>query len=54
MVVMMVMMVVTMCSRPDADVNAGAMMVMVVMVVSDHNLGGPRTGALCQTLIVDF
>jgi hypothetical protein len=52
MMVMMMMMMVTMCSRPNADVNAGAMMVM--MVVSDHNLGGPRTGALCQTLIVDF
>jgi hypothetical protein len=31
------------------------MMVMVMMVMMpDHNLGGPGAGALCQTLIVGF
>jgi len=36
----------------NADINASA--VMVVMVMPDHNLGGPSAGALCQTLIVGF
>jgi hypothetical protein len=52
MMVVMMMMVVTMGSRPNADINASA--VMVVMVMPDHNLGGPSAGALCQTLIVGF
>jgi len=52
MVVMVMMMVVTMRSRSDADVNAGA--VMVVMMVSDHDLGGPNATALRQTLVVGF
>jgi hypothetical protein len=51
-VMMMMMVVVTMGSRPNADINASA--VMVVMMVPDHNLGGPSAGALCQTLIVGF
>jgi hypothetical protein len=51
-VVMMVMVVMTMRSRPDADVNAGA--VMVVMMVTDHDLGGPGATALRQTLVVGF
>jgi hypothetical protein len=38
------MVVVTMRSRPDADGNAGA--VMVVMMVSDHDPGG-RVLPLC-------
>jgi len=49
MVVMVVMVVMTMGLRSDADVNASA--VMVVMV-TDHNLGGSRATVLCQTLIV--
>jgi hypothetical protein len=49
--VMMVMMVVAMGARPDADINASAVM---VMVMPDHNLGGPSAGVLCQTLIVGF
>jgi hypothetical protein len=53
MVVMVMMMVVTMGSRPDTDINAGAVMV-VVMMIPDHNLGGPGAGALCETLIVGF
>jgi hypothetical protein len=54
MVIMMVVMVmVTMCSGPDADGNTGAMM-MVVMMVSNHDLGSPGAAALCQTLIVGF
>jgi hypothetical protein len=47
-------MIVTMGSRPDADVNASAVMVVMVMMVPDHNLGDPRAAALCQTLIVGF
>jgi hypothetical protein len=35
-------MIVTMGSRPDADVNASAVMVVMVMMVPDHNLGDPR------------
>ena len=50
MMVVMMMMVVTMGSRPNADINASAVMV----VMPDHNLGGPSAGALCQTLIVGF
>jgi hypothetical protein len=52
--VMMMVMIVTMGSRPDADVNASAVMVVMVMMVPDHNLGDPRAAALCQTLIVGF
>src|SRR5262249_48824113 len=53
-VVMMMMVVVTMHSRSDADVNAGAVMVMVVRMMSDHDLGGPGSAALRHTLIVGF
>jgi hypothetical protein len=42
MVMVMVMMVVAMASA------------VMVMMMSDHNLGGPGAGALCQTLIVGF
>jgi hypothetical protein len=52
MMMVVMMMMVTMGSRPNADINASA--VMVVMVMPDHNLGGPSAGALCQTLIVGF
>jgi hypothetical protein len=54
MVVMMMVVVVTMGSRPNADINASAVMVVMVMMVPDHNLGGSSAGALCQTLIVGF
>jgi len=49
--VMVVMVMVAMGSWPDANINARAVM---VMVMPDHNLGGPGAGALCQTLIVGF
>ena len=52
MMVVMMMVVVTMGSRPNADINASA--VVVMMVMTNHNLGGPSAGALCQTLIVGF
>jgi len=48
---MVVMVMVAMGSWPDANINARAVM---VMVMPDHNLGGPGAGALCQTLIVGF
>ncbi len=52
---MMVMVVVTMHSRTDAEINARAMMVvMVMMMVTDHNLSSLRGAALGQTLIVGF
>ena len=49
MVMVVVMMVMAMGSRPDADLNASAVM---VMMVTDHNLGGPRATVLYQTLVV--
>jgi hypothetical protein len=53
MVVVMVMMVVTiMPARPDPHGDAAMMMVM--MMVPDHNLGGPGARVLGQTLIVRF
>jgi hypothetical protein len=54
MVMVVMVMVVTMGSRPDTDINAGAVMVVMVMMIPDHNLGGPGAGALCETLIVGF
>ena len=51
MVMMVVVMMVTMRSGPDVDVNAGAVM---VMMVSDHDLGGPGGAALRHSLIVGF
>ncbi len=53
MVVMMMVMVVTVPPRPDPDGNAGAMMV-VMMVMSDHNLSGPNGAGLGQPRIVGF
>lgn len=50
---MMVVMVVTMRARPNADIHAGAVMV-VMMMMSDHDLGGPDSAALCRPLIVGF
>jgi hypothetical protein len=47
--VVVMMMVVAMDSWPHTNVSASA-----VMVMPDHNLGGPGAGALCQTLIVGF
>jgi hypothetical protein len=54
MVVMMmvVVVVVTVPARLDADMNASAMMVVVMMVMSDYDLGGLRAATLCQTLII--
>ena len=54
MVMVVMMVVVTMGSRPDADINASAVMVVMVMMVPDHNLGGSGAVALGQTLIVGF
>ena len=54
MVMMVVVMMVTMRSWPDVDLNAGAVMVMMVMMVSDHDLGGPGAATLCHSLIVGF
>jgi len=45
MVVMVVMVMMTMGPRSDADVNASAVMVVMVMMVTDHNLGGSRATA---------
>ena len=52
MVMMMVVVVVTMPVRPDAHIDAGAMMVMVMMMMPDHNLCGPGSPVLCHPLIV--
>jgi hypothetical protein len=56
MMVMMVMMVVmvTVGSRSDADIDAGAMMVVVMMMVPDHNLRRAGDPILRLTLIVGF
>ena len=51
-VMVMMVVVVTMRSWPDADVNAGA--VMVVMVMSDHDLGVSGRALLRHSLIVGF
>lgn len=51
MVVMMMMMVVPVRSRGNPDINAGTVVVMMVMM-TDHNLGGLDFPALCQPLIV--
>ena len=51
-IMMVVVMMMTMGSRPDADINASAVMVVMVTMVTDHNLGGPRATVLCQTLVV--
>ena len=51
---MMVMMMMPVRSWADPDVNAGAMMVMVMMVVSDHNLGGSDAATLRQPFVVGF
>ncbi len=53
MVVVMVMVVVTMPPWSDPDVNAGTMMV-VMMVMTDHNLSGPNGAGLGQPRIVGF
>jgi len=50
--VMMMVVVVTMPVRPDAHIDAGAMMVMVMMMMPDHNLCGPGSPVLCHPLIV--
>ncbi|HEV2625691.1 MAG TPA: hypothetical protein VGV62_11355 [Xanthobacteraceae bacterium] len=51
-VMMVVMMVMTVPSRPDPDSNAGAVMMMVVM--TDHNLRGLNGVGLGQPSIVGF
>jgi hypothetical protein len=50
MMMVMVMVMVTVHSGPNADVNA----VMMVMMMSDHDLGGPGCTALRHPLIVGF
>ncbi len=52
-VMVMVMIVVTMRSRTDADINAGTVMVVMVMM-PDHNLRSLCAARLRQTLIVGF
>ena len=54
MMVMVMVVVVTMHPRSDAHIDAGAMMVVMVMMVPNHNLGGPGARVLGQTLIVRF
>jgi hypothetical protein len=54
MVVMMMVVMVTMHSRPGAHIDAYAMMVVVMMVVPDHNLSGLGGPVLRKTLIVRF
>jgi hypothetical protein len=49
---MMVVVVVTVPVRPDAHIDAGAMMMVVMMMVPDHNLGGPSGPVLRHPLIV--
>jgi len=51
---MMVMMVVAVVVRPHADINTSAMMMVMVMMVSDYVLSGPGGTTLRQTLIVGF
>lgn len=51
---MMVMMVVAVVVRPHADINTSAMMMVMVMMVSDYDLSGPGGTTLRQTLIVGF
>ena len=47
MMVMVVVVVVVVTMRwPDAHMDAGAMMVVMVMMVPDHNLGGPGARVL--------
>jgi hypothetical protein len=54
MVVVMMVMMVPVRSWADPDVNAGAMVMMVMMVVTDHDLGGLDAAALRQPFIVGF
>ena len=51
MIVMMMVVVVPVSWRDHSDVHAGA---MVVMVVSDHNLGRSDAATLRQPFIVGF
>jgi hypothetical protein len=51
---MMVMMMMTVRSWADPDVNSGTMVMMVMMVVSDHNLSGLDTAILRQPFIIGF
>jgi hypothetical protein len=50
---MVVVMMMTVPPRPDPDGNAGTMMV-VMMVMTDHNLSGPNGSSLGQPGIVGF
>ena len=54
MIVMMMVVVVPVSWRDHSDVHAGAMVVMVMMVVSDHNLGRSDAATLRQPFIVGF
>jgi hypothetical protein len=51
MAVMMMVVVMTVPPRPDPDVNAGTVMVMMV-VLTDHNLSGLNGACLGQSGIV--
>jgi hypothetical protein len=54
MVVMMMVVVVVMpvCSRGDPDVTACTMVMVVMMVMSDHNLGSLDAAGLREPFIV--
>jgi hypothetical protein len=49
---MVVMMVMPVRSRADPNVNAGTMVMMVMMVMSDHNLGNSGPAALRQPFVI--
>jgi hypothetical protein len=53
MVVAVVVVMMTVPPRPDPDVNVGSMMVMMV-VMTDHNLSGLNGACLSQSGIVGF
>lgn len=52
-VAVLVVMMMTVPPRPDPDVNVGSMMVMMV-VMTDHNLSGLNGACLSQSGIVGF
>jgi hypothetical protein len=52
-VMVVVVMMMTVPPRPDPDVNAGTVMVMMV-VMTDHNLSGLNGACLGQSGIVGF
>lgn len=52
LVVVMMMVVMPVRSRADPDVDACTMVMMVMMVMSDHYLSSLNAAALCQPFIV--